>query len=93
MMKILRRLEFPSISVLQETVQEIRADGRDPNFEDPKKMVRGAAEENQSSYEQLNLENGLLQRQADLNRPASKSNKGSNERLMLLLVAFNRRSI
>ena len=45
MMKILRRLPLYLRSRWQKRVQEIRADGRDPNLEDLKKMSRGAAKE------------------------------------------------
>lgn len=45
MMKILRRLPLYLRSRWQKRVQEIRADGRDPNLEDLKKMMRGAAKE------------------------------------------------
>ena len=42
-MKILHRLPFYLRSNWQKRVQEIRADGRDPNLEDLKKMIRGMA--------------------------------------------------
>ena len=45
MMKILRRLPLYLRSRWQKRVQEIRADGRDPNLEILKKMIRGAAKE------------------------------------------------
>ena len=45
MMKILRRLPLYLRSRWQKRVQEIRADGRDPNLEDLKKLIRGAAKE------------------------------------------------
>ena len=45
MMKILRRIPFYLHSRWQKKVQEIRADGRDPNLEDLKKMIRGAGKE------------------------------------------------
>ena len=45
MMKILRRLPLYLRSRWQKRVQEIRADGRVPNLEDLKKMIRGAAKE------------------------------------------------
>ena len=45
MMKILRRLPLYLCSRWRKRVQEIRADGRDPNLEYLKKMIRGAAKE------------------------------------------------
>ena len=45
MMKILCRSPLYLRSRWQKRVQEIRADGRDPNLEDLKKMIRGAAKE------------------------------------------------
>ena len=50
MMKILRRLPLYLRSRWQKRVQEIRADGRDPNLEDLKKMTRGAAKEKNDQY-------------------------------------------
>ena len=45
MMKILRRVPLYLCSCWQKRVQEIRAEGRDPNLEDLKKIIRGAAKE------------------------------------------------
>ena len=45
MMKILRRVPLYLRSRWQKRVQEVRAEGRDPNLEDLKKMIRGAAKE------------------------------------------------
>ena len=45
MIKILRRVPPYLHSRWQKRVQEIRADGRDPNIEDLKKMIRAAAKE------------------------------------------------
>ena len=45
MMKILRSVPLYIRSRWQKRVQEIRADGRDLNLEDLKKMIRGAAKE------------------------------------------------
>ena len=45
MMKILRRLPLYLRSRWQKRVQEIGADGRDPNLEDLKKTIRGMAKE------------------------------------------------
>ena len=49
MMKILRKLPLYLRSRWQRRVQEIRADGRDPNLEDLKKMIRGVAKEKNES--------------------------------------------
>ena len=46
MMKTLRRVPLYLRSRWQKRVQEVRAEGRDPNLEDLKKMIRGAAKEN-----------------------------------------------
>ena len=45
MMKILRRVPLYLRSRWQKRVREIRAEGRDPNLEDLKKIIRGAAKE------------------------------------------------
>ena len=45
MMKILRRVPLYLRSHWQKRVQEIRAEGRDPNLEDLKKIIRGTAKE------------------------------------------------
>ena len=45
MMKILRRVPLYLRSRWQKRVQEVKAEGRDPNLDDLKKMIRGAAKE------------------------------------------------